>query len=86
MSRLPFGFPGRAARTYSEQGIPDDVADAWDELARALWQRPMRDLDGKPCPHVVTLSPEARREWVGWCHAHYAEQETDDFSDGLEGC
>ena len=51
----------------------------------ALWRRSMRDVEGKPTPHVVTMTPEARREWVAWCRAHYAEQEADDFLDHLEG-
>ncbi len=45
----------------------------------------MSELDGKPAPHVVTMTPDARREWAGWCRAHYAEQEADDFPDRLEG-
>jgi hypothetical protein len=45
----------------------------------------MRDMDGNPAPHVVTMTPEARREWAAWCQAHYAEQEADDFPDSLEG-
>jgi hypothetical protein len=85
LARLLFAYPDRVARSYSEEGIPDAVADAWQALTLALWRRPMRDLDGKPAPHVVTMDPEARREWVGWCRAHYAEQEADDFLDRLEG-
>ena len=85
LARLLFAYPDRVARVYSEQGISDTVTGAWDELAMALWRRSMRDVEGKPTPHVVTMDPEARREWVAWCRAHYAEQEADDFLDSLEG-
>ena len=85
LARLLFAYPDRVSRSYSEEGIPDTVADSWNSLALALWRRPMRDLDGKTAPHLVMMNPEARREWAAWCRAHYAEQEADDFPDRLEG-
>ena len=59
MARLLFSYPDRMPRRYSDQGIPDAVADAWDDMARPLWDRPMREQDGKPVPHVVKMTPEA---------------------------
>jgi hypothetical protein len=85
IARLLFAYPGRLARRYSEQGTPDDVAAEWERVVRALWARKMRELDGKPAPRVVKMTPEAAREWSAWCQAHYAEQEADDFPDSLEG-
>ena len=85
IARLLFAYPDRLARRYSEQGIPDDVAADWERVAESLWSRNMRELDGRPSPRVVRLTPEAAREWVAWCQAHYAEQEADDFLDSLEG-
>ncbi len=85
IARLLFAYPGRVARRYSERGIPDDVAAEWDRLASELWLRGMRELGGKLSPRVVTMTPQAFREWVGWCQTHYAEQDADDFLDSLEG-
>jgi hypothetical protein len=85
IARLLFAYPDRIARHYSEQGIPDGVAVEWRRVAMALWTRGMRDLDGKPAPRVVKLSPEAARAWSAWCQAHYDEQEADDFPESLDG-
>jgi hypothetical protein len=85
MARLLFAYPDRVPRRYSTQGIPDDVADEWRRLALTLWHREMRDVDGRPAPHLIRMTPEAAREWAAWCQAHYAEQEADDFPDSLEG-
>ena len=85
MARLLFCYPERKRRRYSDNGIPQDVNAEWDRLAKALWDRPMRDLDGTPTPHLVRLTPEAAREWSTWCKAHYAEQEGDDFPESMEG-
>ena len=84
-ARLLFCYPERARRRYSEEGIPDAVADDWKRLALALWQRQPRDLDGKPAPHIVCLTPDAARAWSAWCQAHYAEQESDGFPESMEG-
>jgi Protein of unknown function (DUF3987) len=85
MARLLFSFPERTPRRYSEEGIPDPVAAAWHSLALALSARPMGEVDGKPAPHVVRLTPEAAREWSAWCQTHYAEQEADGFPESMEG-
>ena len=61
VSRLLFAFPERLARTYSEEGIPPSTAAGWEALALTLWDRPMRYPDGKPVPHVVKMTSDARR-------------------------
>jgi hypothetical protein len=85
LARLLFAFPDRAVRRYSREGIADGVVAAWTTLARALWQRPMHVLDGKPAPAVVRMTPEADGAWEDWCQAHYAEQAADDFPERLDG-
>jgi hypothetical protein len=85
LPRLLFSYPDRAARRYSEQGIPDDLAAAWERVVLALWSRQMRDLGEKPSLRVVKMAPEAAGAWSAWCQTHYAEQEADDFPDSLEG-
>ena len=85
MARLLFSYPEPPGASYSEQGIPDDVAAEWERVALALWHRDMRVVDGKPTPWVVKMTPNAARAWFAWCQAHYAEQEADGFPDSLEG-
>jgi len=85
LARLLFSYPDRVVRWYSEEGVPDSVAEDWAELSLALWHRDMLDADGRPTPHVVMMTPDAHREWVEWARTHYAEQERDDFADSLEG-
>jgi hypothetical protein len=85
IARLLFAYPDRLARRYSEKGIPEAVAADWERVVKSLWSRAMRELEGRPAPRVVKMTPEAAREWVAWCQAHYAEQEADDFLDSLEG-
>lgn len=84
-ARLLFCYPDRVQRPYSEAGIPEAVADGWRDLAARLRDRPMRDLDKGPAPHVAKMTPEARGAWAAWCQAHRHEQEADDFPDSLDG-
>ena len=86
MARLLFTYPEPVkGRTYSEEGILEAVADDWQALLDRLWDRPMRDLDGKPTPHVVKMTSEARSLWASKCQAHLDEQEADDFPRSLKG-
>jgi hypothetical protein len=84
-ARLLFTYPGRTVRPYSEEGIPDAVADAWGDLCRSLWDRPMRIHEGSPVPHVVAMDDGAKRAWRELCQAHRAEQGADDFPASMEG-
>jgi hypothetical protein len=84
LPRLLFTFPDRSPRSYSEQGIPEAVAKDWQRLADALWERQPAEVDGRPSPHEVRLTPEAAREWADWVQTHYGEQEADDFPSSLE--
>ena len=82
--RILFAYPDPVRRSYSEDGVPDEVAEVWHDLMVRIWDRPMRDLDGEPTAHVVAMTPEARVEWATWCQAHRDEQGSDDFPDSLE--
>jgi hypothetical protein len=85
MARLLFCYPEKIRRVYSGQGLPESVTTEWDRLAENLWSRKLRELDGRPAPHVVKLSPEAESAWAVWCQAHYDEQNADDFPESMEG-
>jgi hypothetical protein len=86
LARLLLVYPDRVPRGYSEEGVPEAVAQGWSNLVRTLWRLPMRILEGKPVPWVVTMTPEAQTEWAGWCRTHRAEQDSDTFPRSLEGC
>ncbi len=85
IARLLFAYPDRVKRRYSEEGIPDDVANEWARVAEALWSLGMQEVEGKPFPRVVRMNHGAGEQWRAWCQAHYAEQEADDFRDSMEG-
>ncbi len=84
-ARQLFVFPDWTIPPYSVEGIPDDVANGWDRMARSLWDREMTQKDSKPVPRVVRMTPAAAAAWARWCNAHRAEQWADDFPDSLEG-
>jgi len=85
VARLLFCYPDPKRHRYSDRGIPDDVAKEWERMAQSLWDRAMREKNGKAVPHVVKWSPKAAAAWADWCNAHRAEQDADDFPEALEG-
>jgi len=85
MARLLFTYPDRETHRYSERGIPDAVAGEWERMARSLWDRAMREKDGRAVPHEVKWAPKTAAAWAEWCDAHRAEQDADDFPDAMEG-
>ncbi len=80
-----FTYPDPMTRRYSEEGIPEWVAEEWAALGSRLSARQMTFVDGRPASHVVGFEPSAHREWVDWCNAHFAEVQADDFPDSLDG-
>jgi hypothetical protein len=50
-----FDRPDRSARTYSEIGVPDDLARDWDDLAQRLWERDFRIEEGETPEDVFDL-------------------------------
>jgi hypothetical protein len=85
-ARFLFAHPDRSPRPYTEEGVAEATADAWAAIARNLWARPMRDLNGEPAPHIATMTSEGRVEWVRQCRAHRAEMDSDDFPASMDGC
>jgi hypothetical protein len=85
IDRFLFSYPDPVPKRYSEDGIPDAIADGWAELVDALWRRPMGPEDEGQGPGVVEFSAGAREAWRDWCEAHYREQEADDFPEALVG-
>ena len=68
-ARLLFSYPDPKRHRYSDRGIPDSVAKEWERMAESLWNRAMRENDGKTVPHVVKWSPKAAAAWADWCNA-----------------
>ncbi len=85
MARFLFTYPEHSTRRYSEKGIAEPVAEEWKRLVQALWDRPLTERGGKSVPHVVELSMNAKKAWIEWCQAHYAEQAADGFPGSMEG-
>lgn len=85
IDRLIFGCPDPVPRRYSEDGIPEHVADGWASLIFALRRRPMVASDDDRGPGIVPFSAGALDAWRAWVVSHYEEQEADGFPDSLVG-
>ena len=48
---------------WSNQGIPDDVADDWRLLIERLWMRALDFKNGQSVPHVAYFTPEGKARW-----------------------
>ena len=70
---------------WSNQGIPDDVADDWCCLIDRLWMRVARLKNGQSVPHVVYFTPEGKARWEERYNAHSAEMNAADFPPFLRG-
>lgn len=52
-------------RTGNAPPLPDHVRDAYGETVRAMLEHPWNeDKEGRPCAHVLKLSPEAFSAWA----------------------
>jgi hypothetical protein len=71
--------------SWSEAGVPDDVAEAWCALVARLWVRPMSAKDGAMVPQVARFSPEGKAAWRERFDAHAAEMNAPDFPPALRG-
>ena len=85
LARLLFSFPDWRQPRYTRQGIPDAIADRWNEVIRSLYARQMNEKDGRLVPHVFRFSPQADVAYEDWCNAHRDEQREDDFRDSMKG-
>jgi hypothetical protein len=85
MARLLFTWPEKRWSVYSDRGVPEDAVHSWERMARSLWNRELRESDGKPIPQSFKMTSEASAAWARWCNEHRGEQQADDFPESLEG-
>jgi hypothetical protein len=84
--RLLLIFPNSLPKAgWSDDGISKQTAEAWTEMVKVLWSRPLNFVEGKECPHVVSFAPSAKDAWCVWYNSHCAEQNAVDFPDWLRG-
>lgn len=73
-ARLLLAAPPRRQKRWTEADIDPYVEQRVERLLGRLYDLPhLVDEDGHYCPHILQLSPEAKREWVAWYDAHAAE-------------
>jgi hypothetical protein len=84
LARLLLIYPPARAAKWTDDELPDDVADGWRETLERLLSIPLaEDEDGDPRPRFLPLSSEARRLYVEWHDPHVAETvevENDDLA------
>jgi hypothetical protein len=70
---------------WSHIGIPDDVAEGWNQLIARLWMRSLDFKDGRSVPHVAYFTPEGKARWEALYNDHSAEMNAPDFPPYLRG-
>ena len=87
VDRFLFCYPeSRPIPEWSDRGITEETADAWDRLVRRLWARSMEISEsGRLVPHVAHFTPEAKSLWIQHYNGLAAEMNTPDFPPHLRG-
>jgi hypothetical protein len=70
---------------WSDAGVSEEAAGAWERIVGRLWTRPMKLKDGRLVPHVAHFHPEGKAAWVARYKAHVAEMNAADFPPHLRG-
>lgn len=83
LARLLVAYPPERPALWTEADLPDDVADAWQELLCALLALPASEDElGDPRPRFIPIGIEAKSLWIEW-HDHHARELADVPSDDL---
>ena len=86
LERFIMAYPDpRPVPEWSEAGLPPGTAEDWAGIVARLWGRRLTLSEGRPCPHVVRLTPAGRAAWVSLYNAHAREMNADDFPPSLRG-
>lgn len=73
-ARLLLTMPPRRRKKWTEAGAPEAAAEAVGRVFDELFAlQSDTTLDGEPVPHVMKLSPEAKRRYVAFYDAHAEE-------------
>ncbi len=86
MDRFLFTFPdAMPSPEWSEDGVPDDVADGWAKIVGRLWERPLAVKEARSVPHVATMTLRAKAVWAAKHDGHAAEMNDPSFPPSLHG-
>jgi hypothetical protein len=86
LDRFLFTCPEPVPVRWSDEGVPPDLAQAWEWAIRRLWLPGMTlGVDNKPRPWFVRFTPDATACYAAWYDAHNEEAESDDFPAYLRG-
>ncbi len=73
-ARLLLAWPPRCAKVWTEAVIDPDTAAAYSSLLESLLSLQFREHDGDSGPHQLTLSADAKTEWVKFYDAWGSKQ------------
>lgn len=87
VDRWLYIFPDRRPKLKSSARRPvsNEAVRLWSDTAMRLWDRPMDEYEGSPCPHVVYFGNAAKLEFDRLHDAHVDEVNSPDFPDILRG-
>lgn len=86
MDRFLFAYPDALpSPEWSDDGIPDDVAEGWSRIVGRLWERPLAVCAGRDVPHVAYMTPGGKSAWTVFYAEHTNEMNDPGFPPSLRG-
>lgn len=80
LDRILFCYPDRfPAQFWTDQELSPEAARDWSEAINRLFSQPMRLQDGRPVPHLVEFTDQAKEDWIAWFNSHALALEKGDF-------
>lgn len=74
LARLLLVAPPERIEPWTDDGLPDDVAERWAYLLVALLAMPAgADANGNIRPHFIPLAPDAKERFIRWHDEHRRE-------------
>lgn len=84
--RFLFTFPNSPSiPSWTNAGVPDDVAEGWADVVERLWSRPLDIRDGRSVPHVARMTPRAETAWRRLYDEHSTEMNDPGFPPSMRG-
>jgi hypothetical protein len=87
-ARFLVAFPPTEASRWTDDDVADETVERMAAAFTALFDlEQARDPNGEPTPHIVTMTAEARREWIEFYNEHnrsIAETDSEDLRASLK--
>ena len=84
--RILASFPDPIPQHYSTDELPDEVASAYNNIVRILFDlQPDIDQAAIEVPALMNFTSSARHEWEQWNHKHDEEMNSPDLPYYLQG-